>query len=61
VERRVARVAAIVHVALGRLLPRADLEELGRLPVVLAEVGAEPALAVVNWLHGWSPWVSGRR
>jgi hypothetical protein len=52
VKRRVHRVTAFLNEIVRRLLRRADLHELGLfLLSVLAEVGAQPALAVVYLKH----------
>jgi hypothetical protein len=47
VQRRVARVAALVHDVLGRLVLEADLDELLAVGVVFAVVRAQAALAFV--------------
>src|SRR5215207_10608778 len=58
VERRVTRMATIVHEILRRLMAAADLRENRgarvRALMMLAEVRAEPALAVVDLLHASS-------
>src|SRR4051812_25001919 len=51
VQRRVLRVAALVHQVLGRFMLRADLHELRRWLVVFAEVGAQAALTIVYMQH----------
>jgi hypothetical protein len=48
-------VAALVHQVLWRNVLRADLHELRRVLVILAEVGAQAALTVVNLQHVGPP------
>ena len=58
VQGGVLRVAALFDEILRRLLARADLDELLLvLGLVFAEVGAEPALAVVYLEHIDTPFV----
>jgi hypothetical protein len=52
VERGVAGVAALIDQVLGRFLLRADLDELLVGLMVFAEMGAKPALTLVNLQHG---------
>jgi hypothetical protein len=51
-KRRVTRVAAFVDQCLGRFLGHADLHEPLVRGVAFTKMGAQPALSVVNVLHG---------
>jgi hypothetical protein len=45
------RVIAFIDQVLGRLMADADLDQLPGVRVMLAEVGAQPALSVSNRIH----------
>jgi hypothetical protein len=50
-ERRMGRVAAFLDKRFGRLVTESDLNQLGFARVVLTIVGAQSALAFVNFCH----------
>jgi hypothetical protein len=50
-ECRVPRVIALIHHVFRRFVRRSDLDELSRGRVHFAEMDAQPALAVVNFMH----------
>jgi hypothetical protein len=50
-ERGMGRVATFLDKRFGRLVTESDLNQLGLSRVVLTVVGAESALAVVNFCH----------